>query len=50
MRSVVVVLPASMCAMIPMFRVSARDTCRAMTSAVLSYLPKSKMYRRDYQR
>src|SRR5215510_5713776 len=30
MRSVVVVLPASMCAMIPMFRVSLRGCVRAM--------------------
>jgi hypothetical protein len=27
MRSVVVVLPASMCAMMPMFRVLSRETC-----------------------
>jgi hypothetical protein len=30
MRSVVVVLPASMCAMIPMFRVLSRETVRGM--------------------
>src|SRR5216683_2062675 len=30
MRSVVVVFPASMCAMMPMFRVFSRGTCRAM--------------------
>src|SRR5581483_8795669 len=31
MRSVVVVLPASMCAMMPMFRVFSRGTCRAIS-------------------
>src|SRR5436309_2174017 len=30
MRSVVVVFPASMCAMMPMFRIFSRGTCRAM--------------------
>jgi hypothetical protein len=35
---VTVVLPASMCAMIPMFRVRASGTCRA---TVVAYAPGS---------
>jgi hypothetical protein len=34
MRSVVVVLPASMCAMIPMFRVFSREKVRAIVRKV----------------
>jgi hypothetical protein len=34
MRSVVVVLPASMCAMIPMLRVFSSATLRAMSSGL----------------
>src|SRR6266545_5566694 len=39
MRSVVVVFPASMCAMIPMLRVSFRGTCLAMVLPVFLSLP-----------
>src|ERR1700730_4431022 len=35
MRSVVVVFPASMCAMMPMFRVFSSGTCRDISLSVL---------------
>ena len=45
MRSVVVVLPASMCAMIPMFRVRSRGNSRL---AMLYYFRvKGRLGRRD---
>src|SRR5258708_21574827 len=37
MRSVVVVLPASMCAMMPMLRVSLSEPCLAMTLPVFPW-------------
>src|SRR5262249_61746030 len=39
MRSVVVVLPASMCAMMPMLRVRSRGTWRGMTWDAAAALP-----------
>jgi hypothetical protein len=36
MRSVVVVLPASMCAMMPMFRVRLSGVCRGIAELLLA--------------